>query len=800
MAKNASQEPGGSKWEPAWSTTQNRWFYRDCTNGISSWTKPEGCTIELPSKPPSNEVGSRPGADEDPLPPGWEAEWDVTNCRTYYFNRSTGERQWTRPQVMDQEDHDHEDVAQSERRPLLEDRGDPGQGDALVAAKVEGNEAQSGIATAPQADAARQPETKSKSWFNDTRGRDGGRPTNSWFDDPRGKMGPRPAPDDYKAREPEKKPERLRDIAPPWKKGSAAPEEVQRFRQMQMEQMKRGPPKDHEIPPGWGFHTDRRGRYYWYNFAGERQWDKPPMPNPEADKWGLGYDRDAKQWFFHDRANGVTSWTKPGACPLEIPMDKLPKDPDRDVPPGWQVAWDFNVNRIYYFNHERAESRWWNPGRPEDGPATSWPDYDEREDDDEWFGDLSAPTAEPPPAPAAEGKSPAKATAEEEPLLQQATAAVRGEPKATPEAAAPAADKQREQGRSISVITDEAEEPSVDEDAPDRPDWVQLWCGDTKQWYYLECATGNKSDKPPEDGTTLEGEDGCEGGLPPHWSSAWDDNHSHRYYFNRETKERQWERPQLGEGKPPEEKKQDEARQPARQPEVPPVAVGVPADKPGGDEEALPPHWSSAYDDNHGQRYYYNRQTKERQWERPRLEDAVWQPSRQPEALPVATSDRLPGAGPRGLENQAARPQEEGPGARSRGEEGPRGEATAERGAAGRPGSVKETKFYKEGSDQQVPTADRQAPPVPPNSGTLPDDPVARKRENLVRMLEAVPDLAKRKEIMQEIFDTRREEGTSQLTDADVRDPRAYIDDLYREDGGSVPGSMPSGERPMPLP
>mmetsp|Transcript_131684 Transcript_131684/g.228160 ORF Transcript_131684/g.228160 Transcript_131684/m.228160 type:complete len:473 (+) Transcript_131684:71-1489(+) len=80
-----------AKWECAWDSKSGRWYYQDRVNGTACWDKPKGCTLELPTEEPK---APEPPAD---LPPGWEAAWDPTHGRFYFYNRVTSERQWKKP-------------------------------------------------------------------------------------------------------------------------------------------------------------------------------------------------------------------------------------------------------------------------------------------------------------------------------------------------------------------------------------------------------------------------------------------------------------------------------------------------------------------------------------------------------------------------------------------------------------------------------------------------------------------------------------------------------------------------------
>jgi len=95
-ATGAPGAPAAPAWEPAWSSANKQWYYQDRRTGESSWGRPPGCTVELPRQPPS-EVPQSVSAVAANLPPGWEAEWDPTHKRHYYYNLETKERLWKPP-------------------------------------------------------------------------------------------------------------------------------------------------------------------------------------------------------------------------------------------------------------------------------------------------------------------------------------------------------------------------------------------------------------------------------------------------------------------------------------------------------------------------------------------------------------------------------------------------------------------------------------------------------------------------------------------------------------------------------
>eukprot|EP00931_Biecheleriopsis_adriatica_P060059 TRINITY_DN36044_c0_g1_i1.p1 TRINITY_DN36044_c0_g1~~TRINITY_DN36044_c0_g1_i1.p1 ORF type:complete len:491 (+),score=80.11 TRINITY_DN36044_c0_g1_i1:48-1475(+) len=87
-----------ASWEYQWSAEHRRYYFLDKVNGISCWTKPPNCNLELPTRPPGSiEKTEAPPKPRD-LPLDWEAALDVKENRYYFFRRSNpAERTWYKP-------------------------------------------------------------------------------------------------------------------------------------------------------------------------------------------------------------------------------------------------------------------------------------------------------------------------------------------------------------------------------------------------------------------------------------------------------------------------------------------------------------------------------------------------------------------------------------------------------------------------------------------------------------------------------------------------------------------------------
>lgn len=93
------------EWEEHMSSKGRKYFYNSHTKE-TQWTEPtlkKGDTIRrFQSKNKPIQAGKQ--LDESPLPtdlpPGWEAAREPTEGAVYYFNRSTGVRQWEHPNPL----------------------------------------------------------------------------------------------------------------------------------------------------------------------------------------------------------------------------------------------------------------------------------------------------------------------------------------------------------------------------------------------------------------------------------------------------------------------------------------------------------------------------------------------------------------------------------------------------------------------------------------------------------------------------------------------------------------------------
>lgn len=81
--------------------------------------------------------------------------------------------------------------------------------------------------------------------------------------------------------------------------------------------------------------------------------------------------------------------------------------------------------------------------------------------------------------------------------------------------------------------------------------WEPAWSSTHKKWFYQDRKSGTSCWKPPP-GCTLElprdpppnaDRDNNQQDLPPGWESEWDAKHSKYYYYNRQTRERSWQKP-----------------------------------------------------------------------------------------------------------------------------------------------------------------------------------------------------------------------------------------------------------------
>lgn len=88
------------KWEAAWHPGKKRYFYQDRVTGKSSWSRPSGCTIQLPTRKPADAEFEQPNPPAD-VPNGWTVafSWDHKSY-FYYKIENPEERSWFRPQPI----------------------------------------------------------------------------------------------------------------------------------------------------------------------------------------------------------------------------------------------------------------------------------------------------------------------------------------------------------------------------------------------------------------------------------------------------------------------------------------------------------------------------------------------------------------------------------------------------------------------------------------------------------------------------------------------------------------------------
>jgi len=98
LGNNVTPAAAVPHWELGWSEDDQKYYFLDRQNGLSSWDRPPGCDIELPAKPPADQPRKvPPTAQQVALPPGWEMAFDPVHKKHYYYNHSTRERSWKHP-------------------------------------------------------------------------------------------------------------------------------------------------------------------------------------------------------------------------------------------------------------------------------------------------------------------------------------------------------------------------------------------------------------------------------------------------------------------------------------------------------------------------------------------------------------------------------------------------------------------------------------------------------------------------------------------------------------------------------
>eukprot|EP00931_Biecheleriopsis_adriatica_P055707 TRINITY_DN3299_c0_g1_i1.p1 TRINITY_DN3299_c0_g1~~TRINITY_DN3299_c0_g1_i1.p1 ORF type:complete len:4070 (+),score=1032.51 TRINITY_DN3299_c0_g1_i1:109-12318(+) len=103
-SRSAADGEKSAEWEVTWSAKYKRWYFQDRSRNFpSSWTRPEGCNLEVPAGPPAAQAASAGAASsggEQEGEEGWESAFDATSRRVYYYNRKTGMRTWDKPGVL----------------------------------------------------------------------------------------------------------------------------------------------------------------------------------------------------------------------------------------------------------------------------------------------------------------------------------------------------------------------------------------------------------------------------------------------------------------------------------------------------------------------------------------------------------------------------------------------------------------------------------------------------------------------------------------------------------------------------
>jgi len=102
---------GERLWELGWSKEMRRYYFMDKASGKSSWSRPHGCDLEIPRRPPQDSRAKSPPVPKD-LPRGWKAALDRRPevNRYYYYQANQPEiRTWYKP-VASQEDVEVDDV------------------------------------------------------------------------------------------------------------------------------------------------------------------------------------------------------------------------------------------------------------------------------------------------------------------------------------------------------------------------------------------------------------------------------------------------------------------------------------------------------------------------------------------------------------------------------------------------------------------------------------------------------------------------------------------------------------------
>lgn len=84
-------------WECAPDPSTGKPYYFNRATGESAWTPPVAAAPALAPMPMPIPVAAIADAGAAAMPAGWESAPDPSTGKVYYFNRATGETQWTPP-------------------------------------------------------------------------------------------------------------------------------------------------------------------------------------------------------------------------------------------------------------------------------------------------------------------------------------------------------------------------------------------------------------------------------------------------------------------------------------------------------------------------------------------------------------------------------------------------------------------------------------------------------------------------------------------------------------------------------
>mmetsp|Transcript_56405 Transcript_56405/g.132284 ORF Transcript_56405/g.132284 Transcript_56405/m.132284 type:complete len:438 (-) Transcript_56405:52-1365(-) len=110
-----SKKSGTSHWEVAWSAERNRWYYQDRAAGKSQWERPPDFTGKVPDKPPETTTRAQDKELTQNLDPRWQAVYDPSSKKYYYYDRINGERTWFKPAGTVQSDVMRKEAGREQR-------------------------------------------------------------------------------------------------------------------------------------------------------------------------------------------------------------------------------------------------------------------------------------------------------------------------------------------------------------------------------------------------------------------------------------------------------------------------------------------------------------------------------------------------------------------------------------------------------------------------------------------------------------------------------------------------------------